>query len=106
MQLKCLNVLQKLRGSIIPGYVSLFEASKGDNNGSSNSNNKHKRRHRSYDRLDSTESLELLLEGVESSSEDERRRRSRRRSFDGFRNGGGNGHSQVNGRAAGASKSV
>ena len=24
-QIKCLNVLQKLRGSVVPGYISLFQ---------------------------------------------------------------------------------
>ncbi len=59
-QISCLNVLQKLRGSLIPGYVSLFERSDENSSGRSERDGRSRRK--------SIESLERLLEGVEALS--------------------------------------
>lgn len=68
-QLRCLNVLQKLRGSTVPGYVSLFQLTKADDKILSR-------------RSESQESFDQLLTNLEQDNKrrDSSRRKSKRRS--------------------------
>ncbi len=69
-------MLQKLRGSIIPGYVSLFERSDGGGGGDSGRGGSRsgfdsrrektfEKKIKSYRRSKSAESLDRLLDGIE-----------------------------------------